>query len=593
MLMTILEQILTDVHAVLLAHFWRTWIIVTAAVAICVAWAVGRTAKTTNRNESKANLHLSWRLVGTPRDVTALALLAVFLTFYSVMILVWEEFAYYDNSFFTLVTLKGHNIGALIWQGEGRFWPLGYQEFNLLRHFTDKITGYHVLAIAQLFIFVNVLLLCDDELSVAARASLAFVALLTPSILISFSGLIFPERNVLLLLAFLVLSINRFEKTQSTPWAVAAAVCAQIMIYYKETAVLLLLGFAAGRLISRCINGRHATWDHHRLWDKEGRLDLCLAGLAVLFLLYYIGVMGIHQKLHYAGDRRQPLGEILLAYIRLDFLVWLLMFIVLGRICLILRGRAAASPLWDGLAFGGVLYVLAYYYLGIFNAWYLAPADLIAVLYVGRLAVLSWQKIGSWNKVVASMLVFTVLMQDLSLSALAVFERKNVIQAKVEAAQVIQTHYWNDRGNALRLFFPFATTYVIMEFAAYLSYRGVPVEGVEAEPTELNNVALARSGVAKDGPCVEWRSFMCHTVKGPDRGDLVIVLPDDEASLAEASAYRAQGELLFSYEPRPRIPQWLRSLVRNLVGNLRMTSPTFVHKMLSDRSMEASVILWR
>ena len=159
----------------------------------------------------------------------------------------------------------------------------------------------------------------------AARVSLAFLALLTPSILISFSGLIFPERNVLLLLACLVLSIKRFEQTQSTPWAVAAAVCAQIMIYYKETAFLLLFGFAAGRLILRCRNGHHATWDHHRLWDKEGRLDLCLAGLAVLFSFYYIAVIGIHQKLHYAGDRRQPLGEILLAYIRLDFLAWLLM----------------------------------------------------------------------------------------------------------------------------------------------------------------------------------------------------------------------------------------------------------------------------
>ena len=593
MLMTFVEQILTDVHAVLLAHFWRTWIIVTATAAICVAWAVGRTATTRSQSESKTDLFLTWRLVGMPKDMTALALLAVFLGSYSAMILVWEDFAYYDNSFFTLFTLKGHSIVPPISQGEGRFFPLGYQEFNLVRHFTDTIIGYHVLAIVQLFVFVCILLLCDDELSIAARVSLAFVALLTPSILISFSGLIFPERNVLLLLACLVLSIKRFEKTQSTPWAVAAAVCAQIMIYYKETAFLLLFGFAAGRLILRCRNGHHATWDHHRLWDKEGRLDLCLAGLAVLFSLYYIAVMGIHQKSHYAGDRRQPLGEILLAYIRLDFLAWLLMFVVLGRICLILRGRAAASPLWDGLAFGGVPYVLAYYYLGIFNAWYLAPADLIAVLYVGRLAVLSWKKMGSWNKVVASMLIFIVLIQDLSLSALAVFERKNVIQAKVEIARVIQTHYRNDGGNALTLFFPFATPYVIMEFASYLSYRHVPVEGAEGEAAGLKSVALATSAVNKDGPCVSWISLRCRAVSGPDRGDLVIVLPDDEASLADASAYRAQGEQLFSYEPRPRIPQWLRSLVRNLVGNLRMTLPIFVHKTLPDRSMDASVTLWR
>jgi len=520
-------------------------------------------------------------------------LLAVFLGSYIALTLAWEDFAYYDDSFFTLGPLKGHDIGRPIWREEGRFFPLGHQEFNLVRHFTDTITGYHVLPIAQLLIFACILLVLDDELSIATRATLVVFALLTPSILISFSGLMFPERNVLFFLACLVLSVRRFEQTQSTAWAVTAAVCAQIMIYYKETAFLLLLGFAAGRLILRCRNEHRATWDHHRLWAKEGRLDLCLAGLAVLFSLYYISVMSIHQKLHYAGDRGQPPGEILLAYMRLDFLAWLLMFVVLGRICLILRGWAAASPLWDGLAFGGVLYVLAYFYLGIFNAWYLAPADFIAVLYVGRFAVLSWKKMGSWNKAAASILVFTVLIQDISLSALAVFERKNVIQAKVKVARVIQTQYWNDGGNALRLFFPFATPYVIMEFASYLSYRGVPVEGAKAEPIELNNVALATSGVAKDGPCVEWRSLRCHTVKGPDRGDLVIVLPDDEASLAEASAYRAQGELLFSYEPRPRIPQWLRSLVRNLVGNLRMTSPIFVHKMLSDRSMDASVTLWR
>ena len=588
-------EVLNVFRIMLAAHFLLIWTTITTAVAICVAWTVGQatTPRIAQAMTSPVNPTLSWRQVVSPRAVTAVTLLTAFLASYIAMTLAWEDFAFYDNSWFTLFTLKGHSIGLAIWQQQGRFFPLGYKEFNLLRHFTDTITGYHVVPIAQLLIFACILLILDDELSIAARVALAILALLTPSILISFSGLLFWERSVLFFLACFLLSVKRFEQTQSTAWAVAAAVCAQNMIYYKETAFLLLLGFAAGRLILRCRNEHHATWDHHRLWDKEGRLDLCLAGLAVLFSLYYIAVMGIHQKLQYAGDRRQPLGEILLAYTRLDFLAWLLMFVVLGRICLILRGRAAASLLWDGLAFGGVLYVLAYYYLGLFNSWYLAPADLIAVLYVGRLAILSWEKMRRWNRVVATMLLCVVLVQDVSLSALYIFERKNVIQAKVEIARVIQTQYWNDGGNALRLFFPFATPYVIMEFASYLSYRGVPVEGAEAEPTELNNVALATSGVAKDGPCVEWRSLRCHTVKGPDRGDLVIVFPDDEASLAEASAYRAQGELLFSYEPRPRIPQWLRSLVRNVVGNLRMTLPIFVHKTLPDRSMDASVTLWR
>ena len=109
------------------------------------------------------------------------------------MTLVWEDFAYYDNSNFTLDILKGRNYPTPIWQGQGRFFPLGYQEFNLLRHFTDTITGYHVLPIAQLLIFSWILLILDDELSIAARVALTILALVTPSILISFSGLIFPS----------------------------------------------------------------------------------------------------------------------------------------------------------------------------------------------------------------------------------------------------------------------------------------------------------------------------------------------------------------------------------------------------------------
>ena len=106
-----------------------------------------------------------------------------------------------------------------------------------------------MLSIVQLLIFSCILLILDTELCITARAALAILVLLTPSVLSSFSGLNYPERNVLFFFACLVLSVKRFEQTQAIAWAVAAAVSAQIMIYYKETAGLLLLGFAAGRLI--------------------------------------------------------------------------------------------------------------------------------------------------------------------------------------------------------------------------------------------------------------------------------------------------------------------------------------------------------
>jgi hypothetical protein len=604
--MAFFVQIHKAVHAMPSARFYIIWIIITAAAVIYVVRVVGDAAPPVVRRIENVPIPR----MRTPRSfwrgsLIAPGLLALFLACYIALMLRWEDFAYYDDSMFTAGTLMGHDIVPTIVRESGRFF-IGGQEFDLMRHFTDANTGYHLLPIAELLLLSYILLILDTELSITARAALAMLALLTPSIIVNFNMLSAPEHNVLFLLACLALSVRRFEQTRSIAWAVTAVVCAQIMIYYKETAFLLLLGFAVGRLILRCRNVREARWDYERLWDEESRLDWCLAALAVLFLLFYFAVMGIlalmgtHEGIHgsmgYAVERQQPLREIVFAYLRLDLLAWLFIAVVLGRIYLILRHRVAPSLLWDGLAFGGVACFLGYVVgLRMFGAGYLAPVDLIAVLYVGRFAVLSWNKMRSWGKLATSVLALIILLQDVSFSAFAVFERKNVIHAKAEIASVVKTRYQNSGGGTFRLFFPFASRYVIMEFASYLNYRGVPVtvEGAGAAG-QPNSVVLATPALAKDGRC--WATgpdFRCRAVSGPSPGDLVIVLPDDEASLADAFVYREKGELLFFYEPYPSIPRWLHSLAVDLVGRLTIAAIRYEHKTLSDRWMDGSVTVWK
>ena len=580
--------------------FGVIWITITVAAAICVVWAVGRLSDPTSQKAQRhpTNLILTSRQAWTPGAVVALVLLAVFLASYIVLILTWEDFAYYDNSFFNISTLKGHNLQPEIWPEGGRFCPLGLQEFNLIRHFTDTITGYHIIPIAQLLIFSWILLIIDDELNIHVRAALVILSLLTPSIVVSFNGLNFQERDVLFFLACLMLSIKRFEQTQSITWAVAAVVCAQIMSYCKETAFLLLLGFAASRLILRYRNADLAEWSYDRRWVRESCLDLCLASLAVLFLVLYFGFMGIHGNTNYAASARLPRTDIVLGYLTVDLLPWLMVAVLLGRIYSILRHRAAPLLLWDGLACGGVACFLAYLYLSIFGVYYLAPVDLIAVLYVGRFAVLSEKRMHSWGKVIAMLLALIILFQDVLVSAFAVFERKNVIHAKAEIASVVKAQYQYGAGKNRRLFFPFAGGYVIMEFGGYLSHRGVPVEGAANEASDPNSVVLAEArrtratlgGKPEDGPCVTWTTILCRLVSAPAPGDLVIVLPDDEASLAQASVYRTGGELLFSYEPRPFLPHWLYSVFSSLpIG----AQTRYRYDALPDRWMDGSIMIWK
>ena len=507
-----------------------------------------------------------------------LMLLTLFLAFYIGMILVGEDFADYDDHMFILTTLKGHDLGLTIWPIDGRFFPFALMEFNLIRHFTQTDVGYHLLPVLQVLICSGILILIIDS-NIAASALLTILILVTPSILLSFSALGYEERDVLFFLLVLVLSIARFDETQSVGWAVLTVVAAQIMLYYKETSFLLVLGFAGGRLIFRCIQGEGAGWNRDRLWDREARLDWCLASLAGMFLVTYFVVMGVHANLNYDYEHREAMKDVVSRYFGLDLMAWVFVGVTLWRVYLILRRRVAPSVLWDGLALGGVCFFLGYLYLRLFSVYYLAPTDLIAVLYLGRLVVVSWKDMELWTRCATTMVALAIVFQTLLVSSFVVFERKNTIRAKVEMASVIERQYRQVPERPIRLFFPFGKPYSIMEFAYYLSYRNIP----------LRDMYLVARSVAKDSLCVNFSSLVCHAASRPSFGDLVIVFPDDEASFAEASTYREGVAFLFSYEPRPPLPRWLYSVV----GSLPLAAIKYSHRTRPDRWMSASVSAWK
>jgi hypothetical protein len=54
-----------------------------------------------------------------------------------------------------------------------------------------------------------------DEISVTARVVITALLLITPTIVVSFGGLIFPERNVVFWLVCLALCVKRFERNST------------------------------------------------------------------------------------------------------------------------------------------------------------------------------------------------------------------------------------------------------------------------------------------------------------------------------------------------------------------------------------------
>ncbi len=589
-MLAFLLQILKVVWRARINQFWPIWALMTGAVMVEVAWVVGHATTRMVESGQEAAVARARRFTCSGGAVAALTSVVLLLGGYIVAAVKWEDFADYDDAYFTLFTLRGYNLAPSIWRENGRFFPLGQQEFNLIRHFTRSILGYHAIPIGQLLVVCCILLFLDDELSITVRAALTALVLILPSTVTSFTGLVFPDRNVVFWLVLLVFFVQRFERTQATAWAVAVAICAQFMIYYKETGFLLLLGFAAGRLILRCRRPDAEGWDRGRLRDKESRLDLSLISLALLFLFYYAAAMTPHVNMQYADQMRVPLGEVLLYYLRLDLLAWLFVALALGRAYLILRRRVAPWPLWDSLALGGVACFAAYLYLRLCTPYYLAPVDLIAVIYVGRFVALCWANMRLWNQAAALVLACAVILQGASLSAFRLFERKNVIHAKVELASAIAARSQSDESHVQRLFFPSADVYSITEFASYLIYRGVGVEGESTAATAVpRRVSIVSETFTTDKPCVYYRNFICRAGSGPSPGDLVIELPDDIQSRPEINSYEKGGDLLLAYEPRPRIPQWMYPWL----NYLRVASVRFRFRQLPDRWLYASVTRWK
>ena len=182
-----------------------------------------------------------------------------------------------------------------------------------------------------------------------------------------------------------------------------------------------------------------------------------------------------------------------------------------------------------------------------------------------------------------------VLAQSVLVSAFRLFERKNTIHAKTEIADILVAQHLSGARNTTRLFFPFSDPYPIAEFASYLTYRGVPVEESATDRAMPGYGVALVANVSKDGPCVTFTSFVCHTASWPRVGDLVIELPDDDESLVEIEPFRRGGETLLSYQPHPNIPAWLHPFV----NRLRAASVRFEYRDLPDRWMHASVTAWK
>ena len=539
-------------------HFMAFWL---TGLVLAVWWAFAR------RSASAVQALIPYRTRrATPADYLAIAAFAVFLSCYIFVIFYRADFAGQDHSQLTLPIMRNSGISAGIWTASGRFWPFGNQEFDVLQHVAPSPAGYLTFSTLQLLFLLGTVFVFLRGFSITARLLILALLLLTPSWYSAFSGLIYPERNVLVLMAILALSLQWYDARPSTWLAACALVTTHVMLYFKEPVFAFVLALAGARVLLRW---RNMPPDRRTVRSllASSPVDVGMVLLALGFLALYFGTMLPYRSMGYAehhATRATPAAAFLW-YLLEDPLLIVFITAAVFRLVRLAGARRWPDMLVDPLALGGLCYWAVYVALGMRAHYYMAPVDLIAVLFLAEVARMGVAE-GRLRVGVPAAAGVAVAIPLLLATWFWVVRNKNFAGGRLALVEYVKRTADTARV-PVRLFIAGQSPYAMMEFGSLLLYKGVRLVA-DSAARERPGVVVMEGPFPFEGQlCVAYRRLPCHRASAPAPGSLVLTLPDDR--LPDGVISLRPSDPAFVYQPF-WIPAWfplIRATRSRLTGS--------------------------
>jgi hypothetical protein len=521
--------------------FIRVWLLFLLLIVVA-GWFLGR-------NRARFDFHsleaTTVRITGIsgPRklsDYLFLAVFSLYVVFYVFMILYHEDFACYDCDQLMDYAAVGRRFPPPIWVGD-RFFPLTFQEFHALQFFTRSPAGFHSFAVAELLVLLFFLFFFLRDWSVPLRVWSLTAAMLAPSFVIPFTGLIYPERNILFWIGILMFCLERSSSSRNAIYVIGCFVATHCLLYYKEPMVVFVVAYAISRLL---LNVRLAWGQSRRSWPEfaaTNAIPIGMMGIASIYTFFFLlFTVSAAQKFEYIHKRALDTRmDTIWTYIQRDWLLPIFCAVVFYRLVGFCLRKKHLDPLWDSLAFGAICYFLVLVGVRIYADWYLAFVDLIALLYlVGSCR--SWLQEGSSVRtkvVIAASLL--IVIHNAAYSTLAVVERKQVIRFERRLVDFLKSYKGSGDEAEIKLYFPFSTGYQLMELSSYLNYRGIPILGPNSPASRASaRFAISGRGNFPGSRCVPYREYPCFHSDEAKPGSLIIVSPEDHPGQEEINEIR-------------------------------------------------------
>jgi hypothetical protein len=106
-----------------------------------------------------------------------------------------------------------------------------------------------------------------------------------------------------------------------------------------------------------------------------------------------------------------------------------------------------------------------------------------------------------------------------------------------------------------------------MLLSAYLRNLGLQLDGPlaqqDAAGPERVRVAIWARKVFPNDKCVDYRDYVCRHADNPQSDDLIVVMPDDNASIADLDHIKQHATLLWEWKGpsfATKAGSWCRSL---------------------------------
>ncbi len=303
-----------------------------------------------------------------------------------------------DNAKFMLEYLNDDGIifpfawGASgYWPKGGRFWPMYFQEYNILCLFpvfmerANIVFGCYLLNSVSflVFAFCFFLLLKKIILNLTSSVASPWIGLFFPLSLCFFLfhsefdrcfwDIIFAERPVVILLSIYLLSYySAYTSREHKYWLyVVAGISVVLMSYYKETAFLF-------SLIPACV------WllFSYKTMTKEHRF-FCffVIGNAIVFLLLYY-FFAYRKTMQFYNEGRYALTPFETAWkvLEQNHTIIFLFVAAIVRAVFVLFFKSKKHLFFDCILFAGTVVCCAFFVLKLPDAYYYVPVFFCAVV---------------------------------------------------------------------------------------------------------------------------------------------------------------------------------------------------------------------